>query len=179
MRVAVGSKNPVKLRGVERAFKELIGPAEVIGVEVDPGVSKQPVGLDEIVLGALNRAREALRKTASDCGVGVEAGYFRLHDYSIEIQAAAVVDSSGRVGVGFSPGFPLPPKLVEAIERGEVSELEEAVDRLFGTRKIGEAGGLVSLLTRGKVTREELTYFAVVMALIPFVNERLWLCPAI
>ncbi|MEM4640534.1 MAG: inosine/xanthosine triphosphatase, partial [Thermofilum sp.] len=96
----------------------------------------------------------------------------------IEVQVAAVVDGSGRVGVGLSPGFPLPPAFVNALERGEAVELEEVVDRWFGTRSIGEAGGLVSLLTGGRVTREDLTYYAVVMALIPFINEPLWRAPA-
>ncbi len=174
MRVAVGSRNPVKLRGVERAFRELLGPAEVVGVSVDPGVPRQPVGLEETLRGALNRAQRALQAAPSDYGVGVEAGYFRLAGHPIEVQAAAVVDAWGRVGVGLSPGFPLPPPLVEAIERGEVGELEEAVDRAFGTRNVGEAGGLVSILTRGRVTREELTYLAVAMALTRFVNADLW-----
>jgi non-canonical (house-cleaning) NTP pyrophosphatase len=39
---------------------------------------------------------------------------------------------------------------------------------------VGEAEGLVGLLTGGKVTREELTRLAVMMALVPFLNRSLW-----
>ncbi|MEM0226410.1 MAG: inosine/xanthosine triphosphatase [Thermofilaceae archaeon] len=178
MRVVVGSRNPAKLKGVERAFRSFYGPVEIVAVEVDPLVPPQPVGIDEVLRGALNRAYGALRREAGDYGVGVEAGFFHLTGTSIEVQVAAVVDGSGRVGVGLSPGFPLPPAFVNALERGEAVELEEVVDRWFGTRSIGEAGGLVSLLTGGRVTREDLTYYAVVMALIPFINEPLWRAPA-
>lgn len=174
MRVLVGSRNPVKLRGVERAFREFYGQVELVAVEVDPLVPKQPIGLEETLRGALNRARGALSKVSGNYGVGVEAGFFHLSGTPIEVQVAAVVDQAGRVGIGISPGFPLPPAFVRAIERGEVGELEEVVDRWFGTRGIGEAGGLVSLLTRGAITREDLTYYAVAMALIPFINEALW-----
>jgi len=174
MRVAVGTRNPAKLRGVERAFRELVGPATLLPVAVDPGVPRQPVGLDEILRGALNRARGALQLAEADYGVGVEAGFFRLSGFAIEVQVAAVVDRSGRVGVGLSPGFPLPPAFVRALERGEAGELEEVVDRWFGTRNVGEGEGLVGLLTRGRVSREDLTYLAVAMALLPFINERLW-----
>lgn len=174
MRAAVGTRNPAKLRGVERAFADLLGPVEVVAVEVNPGVPRQPVGLDEIVRGALNRARGASSVVPSDYGVGVEAGFFRLAEASIEVQAAVVIDRAGGVGVGLSPGFPLPQVFVEALEEGRASELEEVVDEWFGTSSIGEAEGLIGLLTRGKVTREELTYLAVTMALIPFVNADLW-----
>lgn len=174
VRVAVGSRNPVKLKGVERAFRDFYGLVELVAVEVDPLVPPQPMGLDETLNGALNRARGALSRVSADYSVGVEAGFFYLFGTPIELQVAAVVDRSGRAGIGLSPGFPLPPAFVGALERGEARELEEVVDRWFGTRGVGEAGGLVSLLTRGRVGREDLTYYAVAMALIPFINEGLW-----
>ncbi len=48
------------------------------------------------------------------------------------------------------------------------------MDRYFGTKDIGEKGGLIKILTKGVVTREHLTRDAVLMALIPWVNEELY-----
>lgn len=174
LKVAAGTRNPAKLKGIERAFREFFGEVEVAGTAVDSGVPRQPIGLEETLRGALNRAARALEAEKGDYGVGVEAGFFTLAGTSIEVQIAAVVDPEGKVGVGLSPAFPLPPKFAEALERGEAGELEEVVDRFFGRKGAGEAEGLVGLLTGGKVTREELTRLAVMMALVPFLNRRLW-----
>jgi inosine/xanthosine triphosphatase len=174
VKVATGTRNPAKLRGIERAFRECFGEVEITGIAIDSGVSRQPFSLEETLNGALNRAARAFEVVRGDYGVGVEAGIFSLADARIEVQVAAVVSASGKVGIGLSPAFPLPPRFVEALEKGEVSELEEAVDRAFGRRSVGEAEGLVGLLTGGKVTREELTRLAVMMALVPFLNPQLF-----
>ncbi|MCX8180957.1 MAG: inosine/xanthosine triphosphatase [Thermofilaceae archaeon] len=174
VRVAAGTLNQAKIRGIKKAFEAFLSQVEVTAVAVDSGVSKQPMSLEETFKGAMNRAFNASSRLACDYGVGVEAGVFHLAETPIGVQVAVVVDATGRFGVGLSPGFPLPPVISKALVSGSAAELEEAVDRLFGTRQAGEHEGLVGLLTGRKVTREDLTYHAVVTALIPFLNSRLW-----
>lgn len=41
----------MKLRGVERAFRDLFGPVEVLALKVDPLTPLQPIGLDETLRG--------------------------------------------------------------------------------------------------------------------------------
>jgi len=44
----------------------------------------------------------------------------------------------------------------------------------FKTKDIGEYGGFIKILSNGKVLREDLTFNAVVMALIPRLNPELY-----
>lgn len=174
MLVAVGTLNPSKLEGVKRAFSEVYGRVEVVGVKVE-GLKPQPIGLEEIVEGAKRRALHARGSfPGCDFAVGVEAGIFFAAGVPLDVQAAYVVSGSGGESLGFSPAFPLPRRFVDGLLGGRYRELEEAADEHFGTSGIGEKGGLVKLLTKSRVTREDLTYYAVLMALIPFENRSLY-----
>ena len=62
MIVAVGSENPVKVKAVKEVMSEIYGNVEIVSYSVDSGVSKQPTSLEEIVKGAINRARNVLLK---------------------------------------------------------------------------------------------------------------------
>ncbi len=173
MRVAVGSRNPVKVEAVKRAWR-LVGDAEVIPVEVDPGVPSQPRGLDETYRGALNRARGALEATGADYGVGIEAGLVEAPTPSgwADVQLAVIVDEGGVVGVGMSPAFEPPRVWLPRLSRGE--PLGDVASAELARSDIGRVLGLIGYLTRGAVTRLELSYYAVVMALIPLLEERLY-----
>ncbi len=176
--VAVGSGNVVKVRAVEKAWV-LKASARVEGFSVESGVSRQPVGVSEILRGALNRAREALRVSGYDYGVGVEAGLLPFPSSSgyIDVQVAVILGPGGRVSLGLSPGFELPRTWVGEILLGG-KELEEVAIRSLGVDRIGEKIGVIGRLTMGAVTRTDLTYQAVVMALLPWINPEIYGPPA-
>ncbi len=170
--VAVGSTNPVKVNAVRRAFRLLCNP-DVRPASVESGVPAQPLGFRELVLGAFNRACNALKAVeAADYGVGVEAGLVDTGVEHIETQAAVVIDRRGYVTIGFSQGFPLPADWAEKVkQRVELGEIAAAAT---GRSDIGERLGLVGYLTYGMVTRTDLTFSATVMALIPRLNPELY-----
>ncbi len=174
--VAAGTKNPSKVAGIRAAFTELLRVnVKIIPVAVDPGVPPQPLGIDEILLGARNRCLQAFSAVKdADFGVGVEAGIYRVENRYYDVQVAVIRDFNGLMSVGFSPSFQVPPPFADALVKGEARELETVVDKYFGTKDIGEKGGLIKILTKGVVTREHLTRDAVLMALIPWVNEELY-----
>ncbi len=170
-RVAVGSTNPVKANAVRRAFR-LLCNAEIEKVAVESGVPPQPVGFHEVVLGAFNRACRALERTGADYGVGVEAGLVDTGVEYIELQAAVIVNREKRVSIGFSQGFPLPADWVERVlARMELGEIAAATTKRRG---LGERLGVIGYLTSGLVTRTDLTYNAVLMALVPLLNPHLY-----
>jgi inosine/xanthosine triphosphatase len=56
MKVIVGSKNPVKLNGTKSSFSKYFENFEIIGEDVESGVSNMPIN-DETHKGAENRAK--------------------------------------------------------------------------------------------------------------------------
>ncbi|RLG85551.1 MAG: DUF84 domain-containing protein, partial [Thermoprotei archaeon] len=74
---------------------------------------------------------------------------------------------------GLSPAFQIPPSFVNKV-LNEGIELEVVVDNYFGTKNIGIKGGFISILTKNRITREELTELAVAMALIPRIWRKLY-----
>ena len=176
MRIAVGSTNPTKVKAVENVMRRIYGDVEVFGVEVESGVSGQPVGLEEIVRGAVNRAKRALEKTGADFGVGIEAGIYpfpgTLTGY-LDIQVCAVASPDGVITIGHGPGFEYPPVVIEKVLNDGVEvgiAMGELVDDLELKKKIGAIG----VLSKGLLPRTELNEIAVLMAMIPRLNRELY-----
>jgi inosine/xanthosine triphosphatase len=149
---------------------------DAVAVEVK-GIKPQPLGLKEVLLGALVRAEQALSRAGGDYGVGVEAGPLALGDLLLELQAAAVVDGEGRVSLGLSQAFMLPRQWGLEVARGR--ELGVVAERDTGRRGIGRTHGIVAYLSHGLVSRGDLTYEAVVMAILPRLNNGLYELPSV
>ncbi len=176
MLVVVASTNPVKQRAVLLAFREAFGPdIEVRGVAVEPGVSCQPLSDEETFLGAQNRAREA-RKAAPQASfwAGIEGGVADTNR-GMEAFGWAVVLSANGEGAARSNSFFLPPAAALAIRAG--GELGPVMDELFNQHNTKQKGGAIGLLTHGIFDRQNLYEQAVLLALIPFLNPRLYGLP--
>lgn len=173
MIVAVGSKNKTKIDPVKDIFSHHFKGVKVIGVSVKSNVSDQPKTDDEMFQGALNRAKNALKKVKdADYGVGIEGG---LHKYSygwFERSLVVIVDRKGSYGIGASGGLALPDKVIRRIAKG--MNLEEAIDELFGTKEIGEGIGMFGLMTKGVVSRAEGVKHGVAFALARFLHPRMY-----
>jgi inosine/xanthosine triphosphatase len=170
--VVVASVNPVKVNaargGFGRAFKgwEL----EVLGVNVPSGVADQPMSDDETLRGAANRAAAAREAVpGADFWVGLEGGV-QDHDGRMEAFAWVVVLSGRRAGRSRTATFQLPPRVAELVRAGV--ELGHADDQVFGRSNSKQANGAVGLLTRDLIDRAAYYEHAVVLALIPFLNDQ-------
>ena len=173
MIVAIGSKNPTKTQAVKNIFKKYFQNIKIIGVEVRSGVKEQPQNINEAFYGALTRAQEAIRnvKNAS-YGVGIEGGIHKYQHGWMEQSVVVITDSKGKIGVGSSGALLLPRKVVEKIKKGYT--LEQAVDNLFGTSKIGRGIGAFGLFTKGVITRTSGMEHGVAFALSIFLHEKLY-----
>ena len=152
-RVAVGSKNPVKLAAARAVVTRLVPDVTVEAVEVPSGVPDQPFGDEETIRGAIARAQRAREKLNSDFGIGLEGGVVEMHDGTMRTCAwAAVVSPSGRHGVGGSLAMPLPDSVAQMIRGG--MELGHAMDKLTSKTNTKHGAGAVGILTAGLVDRQ-------------------------
>jgi len=168
--IAIGSKNPAKIEGVKRAFSKYYKDIEVRPVDSNKVAKAQPKGLEEMAAGATARAKYALQVAGGDFGVGVEAGIFTIGPVYFDNQVGAIADRSGKVSLGHSSGYMLPSEAMEQLFREE-KELERWAETVSGIKEVGDKGGLIQHLTKGKMTRTDLTEQCVVTALIPWLHR--------
>jgi inosine/xanthosine triphosphatase len=180
--VRVGSTNGPKLEAVRGALAPYLPELSVSGVAVASGVPDQPVGFDEIVAGARNRARAALDHGECDLGVGLEDGLVEIPaagPHAMNVGCAALTDGR-RVALGFSAGFAYPPACAdEAVARR--APIGELFDALWD-RARGEGGatpsalglGNVGRLTQGVLPRAEYARHAVVCAFVQLLHPDLY-----
>ena len=173
MIVAAGTKNPAKVEGIRRGFAKYYSAVELRPVDSSSVAKAQPRGLDEMTHGAAARARFALSKAGGELGVGVEAGIFTIGDVYFDNQVAAVVDASGRISLGHSAGYPLPTEDMERLF-SEGKELERWAEKVSGIDEVGDKGGLIYYLTKGKMSRADLTEQCVMTALIPRLHPDIY-----
>ena len=176
MKVLVGSQNPVKIEATEEAFLKYFKKVEVVGIEVDSKVSNQPIG-EETFEGAKNRALELKRinqtknLNARFC-VGIEGGIIKLYSRWFCFAGICIVDNQGRLGFGTSLYFELPNKVIQELLDGV--ELGETMDKIMEDHNTKQKGGAIGFFTKGIIERKDSNISGITVALIPFVNEKLY-----
>jgi inosine/xanthosine triphosphatase len=185
--VAVGSTRKPKLRAVMKALDAFApklvpdGDFEVVGVEVESGVSPTPSSCEELMRGARQRV-EALVRLARESSkpwrffVGLEGGLEVLQDdrtRRVFLESWAYVSDGARGFYGRSGGIELPEELAhEVLERG--FDLSEAIDRFAGAVGIRDGQGAWGVLSRDLIHRDESFRVAVITAFAPFYNARMY-----
>ena len=148
--VAVGSGNPAKVRAVEHALRRVWPNVRVLPAEVESGVSKMPLSDDEMLLGAGNRAHNALAAhSEADYGIGLEGG---VHTMAVDADStvmllggwAVVERRDGQRGVGACARLPLPETIAKCVRDGE--ELGPVMDRVTKSTDVKKKGGAVGVL---------------------------------
>lgn len=161
--VSIGSKNPIKIKGVQLAMEKTIGNIKVVPIDVDSEVSNQPWGFEETTKGAINRAKKAYYSISSIYGVGIEAGLVEIGGKYLDIHICAIFD--GRTyTIGTSQGFQIPEEILEEMKKGE--ECSKAAEKVYGLKDIGREDGIIGYLTNKNINRVDLCESAVLMAMV-------------
>ncbi|MDO8512630.1 MAG: inosine/xanthosine triphosphatase [bacterium] len=175
MKVVIASKNPVKITSTKTAFTKVFPNLtfEFEGISVPSGVCDQPMSSIEALTGATNRAEKAaLTIPDADYFVGLEGGVEDRDGKLYSFSWIVVRDKTGKLGMGKSGEFVLPPKVRELILDG--MELGHADDIVFGKKDSKLTNGAIGILTNDIIDRAGLYTPAVIFALIPFLNPELY-----
>lgn len=170
MRIVVGSLNPGKIEAVKKFVQEYdcLSGADVVGVSVVSSVSSQPLTLDDTVKGAVTRARNAFR-IPCDLSVGIESGLMpvpsTLSGY-MDFCVCAFYDGK-RPYLGISSMFEYPENITRMIVYDGLEASDAAKKAgITNHEKIGNEGGIISIISGGKLTRPEYTRQALVCAFL-------------
>ncbi len=174
LRVIVGSQNPVKVSCTREAFTQAFGKVGLVeGVNALSNIPAQPRTEEETLLGAKNRVSHAKTLVPeADYWVGIEGGVDEDPQGMYAFAWIYVLHRSGKSSQSKTGTFYLPPPVVALIREG--MELGHADDLVFQAQNSKQKGGSVGLLTQGIITREAYYQQAMVLALIPFLNESLY-----
>ncbi|OOG70132.1 inosine/xanthosine triphosphatase [Algoriphagus sp. A40] len=172
--VLVGSKNPVKISSTEDAFTRAFNKSFLVeGINAASGVSDQPLGDKETLLGAKNRAynsREIFPE--ANYWVGIEGGLDEDEYGMFAFAWIYILDRNEKTSQSKTGTFYLPKAVKELVKEG--MELGKADDLVFNKDNSKQQGGSVGILTQGVVDRNEYYRQAIILALIPFLNENLF-----
>jgi len=174
LKAVIGSLNESKINGARRALSLLgISFEDIIAIKVK-GFKDQPIGFDEIFIGAAYRAVQSVKYlrnisgVENGIGIGIEAGIIKLHNIWFSGQVAIIADNE-KYSIGISSFFPLPRKISNVVSKGY--ELREVMKEISGYERIAETIGAIGFFSSGYMTRTDLSYQAVLTALLPWINK--------
>lgn len=153
-RVALGSLNDVKIGAVIEACQRIGFQIQVISFATQSGVNEQPIGLEETLRGAQERAEAARRSEPNAVCVGIESGILRAEGVSIDLAVIVVLTRSGKRIVSTSAGMSFPEVLVRETET--LGFEKHTVGSMIADVFNGDAADPHRALSNGALTRGRL-----------------------
>jgi len=186
--IALGSDRAAKIMAVRATVARIaeIDPewsnANVVARRVEVSVPAMPITDWQLMQGARERAlaaEESLksRRLEADIYVGLEGGF---HSISIEGEWhtflrgwAYATDGANRSAFGAAPSISVPPDIVKNVIEGR-RELGVVIDEVTGGRDIRSKQGAWGVLSKDLVTRSMSFELALIAALAPFYNPKMY-----
>lgn len=153
MIIAIGTKNPTKVKAVKSAFMPYIA-GEFISINVPSDVSAQPLTDHETMTGAINRAKNAIKTEDAQIGVGLEGGIVKTDVGYFLCNWGAIVDRELRPIVAGGARILLPDEV--GIEVFSGKELGDVMDQFSEKQNVGQNEGAIGIFTNGCVNRTEM-----------------------
>ena len=173
-RIVVASHNHVKAKAALNGFRRMFPNEEVELHALAPprDAPAQPLSDEQTLRGALSRAQSAAKRAPdAEFWVGIEAGVGHLNG-EMTAFAWVVVMAKDLIGKARTGTFFLPLQVAKLVSEGR--ELGEADDIVFGRANSKQENGAVGLLTGDVIDRTALYEHAVVLALVPFTNVKMY-----
>jgi inosine/xanthosine triphosphatase len=170
--IAIGSTNPVKIEATKNVMKKIYKKVKIIPTRANSHVPHTPLSEKDCLKGAINRAKQAIKITKADFGIGMEGGitkefgkYF-LHGW------CAVIDKDGKIGLGKSGELELPFHVVKKVIEGK--ELGDVIDEITGIHNTKKKIGAVGVFTKGLINRQKSWEQALIYAMTKWLKPKLY-----
>jgi len=184
IKICVGSLNPTKISAVKVGFGKYFKKIEVFKIKADSKVSNQPIGMEKIINGAINRAKTALDYLMNEInekkdtfGVGIEAGLVPVPHSStgyMDFQFCAIIDEKRKISLGSGIAFEYPQFVINRILEKNDLEIGHIIGKLAGNLNLKNELGAISFLSKNRIKRSEILTQAVICALLPWINKKLY-----
>ncbi|WP_335871311.1 DUF84 family protein [Bacillus sp. 2205SS5-2] len=154
MKIAIGSKNPAKVKAVEEAFRENGRVYELVSIQTNSGVNDQPLTDEETLKGAINRAERARLATESTIGIGLEGGVTEtIAGLALCNWGVLSMENESPIIAG-GARFLLPEEMSTRLRQGE--ELGPIMDEYCQTKDVSKKEGAVGVFSNGKISRQQM-----------------------
>ncbi|MCK4687052.1 MAG: inosine/xanthosine triphosphatase [Candidatus Lokiarchaeota archaeon] len=184
IKICVGSLNPTKINAVEIGFGKYFKKIEVFKIKVNSKVSNQPIGMEKILKGAINRAKAALDYLLNEIneksdifGIGIEAGLVPVpHTRTgyMDFQFCAIIDENQKISLGSGIAFEYPQFVIDQILENNDLEIGQIMGKLAGNMNLKNELGAISFLSKNRIKRTEILTQAVICALLPWINKKIY-----
>ncbi|GGM26333.1 NTPase [Paraliobacillus quinghaiensis] len=150
MAIIIGSKNPTKVKAVQEVFNNQIVYAE----DVPSNVSNQPLSDEETLMGASNRAKQAIDLNNAEIGIGLEGGVMELDGMTYLCSWGAMIDKKGVQFNASGARIPLPIEITEGLRQGK--ELGDLMDLYAQKQDVRKNEGAIGIFTNNLIGRKEM-----------------------
>jgi inosine/xanthosine triphosphatase len=185
--VALGSTRAPKVEAVRRVLAALaehdtaLEDAELAARDVVHSTPSMPVSLDQLLGGARERAERALSAVrgegrAADLAVGLEGGLEVVRpagERRAFLMSWAYVTDGSRGGYGCGGAIEVPARVAARV-LDDGLELSAVMDTLSAQTDTRSRQGAWGLLTGGRIDRTRSFELAVLNAMAPFYNARVY-----
>lgn len=163
MNIVIASLNEAKVKAVTTVYPN----ATIKPVSVPSGVAPQPIGDEETMLGAINRAKNAQKHHPHMTSIGLEGGVMFLRDELYLTNWGAMLTPEGTLFTGSGARIVLPSSFIEKIHAGV--ELSELMNDYTQRKDIRHHEGAIGIFTALHLNRANL--FAQIITLLKGQQE--------
>ncbi|MBS4175980.1 DUF84 family protein [Lederbergia citrea] len=154
MKIAVGSKNPVKIKAVEYTLQEARIQGSFMSIDAPSNVSEMPFSDEETMQGAINRAEYCLKHMEADVAIGLEGGVMETPFGLFLCNWGALAENGKTTLLAGGARIKLPDEIAVNLRAGE--ELGPLMDIYSRRENVRSKEGAIGIFTNGMVNRDEL-----------------------
>jgi len=184
MLITIASTRTPKVNGVKNAVNKLashfgIDPSSIRFEtrQVNSGVSDTPSSIDELMLGAKQRALSSFNRTETGyvLSAGVEGGLFTMQGKTF-LQSWTCVHDGSTFHFGSSGAIEIPTALSHDVFHKGI-ELGIAIDAFAQQADVRSNQGTFGILTNDLITREDSFEISAIFAFTPMLNRAIYNVP--